>query len=206
VDWELLDANTVALEFTGFLEADEFGHDEGGKSVLAGDEHNLTAGELEAGSAESLLGVGNIRWLDSDGHKNLINADASGLDVGLTESTSHTLLESIGTSAGQHLVDTDSVPGVDTDTHVEGVLGGLCNHVLVGSNTGGLKRFRTDHFLLLGDEMNTAREVVPLRLLLATVVKTNLGIGHTTVVARLRVGLVFLVSVATSGSASHFIK
>jgi len=136
----------------------------------------------------------------------LINADASGLDVGLTESTSHTLLESIGTSAGQHLVDTDSVPGVDTDTHVEGVLGGLCNHVLVGSNTGGLKRFRTDHFLFLRDEMDTAREVVPLRLLLATVVKTNLGVGHTTVVARLRVGLVFLVSVATSGSASHFIK
>jgi len=68
VDWELLNADTVALEFTGFLEAYEFGHDEGSKSVLAGDEHNLTAGELEAGSAESLLGVDNIRWLDSDGH------------------------------------------------------------------------------------------------------------------------------------------
>jgi hypothetical protein len=54
--------------------------------------------------------------------------------------------------------------------------------------------------------MDAAREVVPLRLLLATVVKTNLGVGHTTVVARLGVGLVFLVSVATSGSASHFIK
>jgi hypothetical protein len=54
--------------------------------------------------------------------------------------------------------------------------------------------------------MHAAGEVVPLRLLLATVVQTNLGIRHTTVVARLRVGLVLLVSVATSGSASHFYK
>jgi len=44
-------------------------------------------------------------------------------------------------------------------------------------------------------------EVSPLGLLLATVVQTDLGVGHTTVVARLGVGLVLLVSVATSGSA-----
>jgi len=43
-------------------------------------------------------------------------------------------------------------------------------------------------------------EVSPLGLLLATVVQTDLGVGHTTVVARLGVGLVLLVSVATSGS------
>jgi len=44
-------------------------------------------------------------------------------------------------------------------------------------------------------------EVSPLGLLLATVVQTDLGVGHTTVVARLGVGLVLLVSVATS---AHF--
>ena len=95
---------------------------------------------------------------------------------------------------------------MDTDTHGEVVLSGLGDHVLVGSNTSGLKRFRTDHFLLFGNEMDTAWEVVPLGLLLTTVVESDLGVRHTTVVAGLGVRFVLLVSVATSGSASHFIK
>jgi len=54
--------------------------------------------------------------------------------------------------------------------------------------------------------MDTAREIIPLRLLLTTIVETDLGVWHTTVVAGLGVGLILLVSVATSGSSSHFYK
>jgi len=133
---ESLDTNTITLDLADLLESHEFGHGEGGEAVLTGDEHTLATSELEAGAAESLLSEVNVSGLGSDGHKNLIDGNASGLDVGLTESTTHTLLESISSSAGQHLVDTDSVPGVDTDSHGEGVLGGLGDHVFVGSDTG----------------------------------------------------------------------
>jgi hypothetical protein len=54
--------------------------------------------------------------------------------------------------------------------------------------------------------MDAAGEVIPLGLLLTTVVETDLGVWHTTVVARLGVRLILLVSVATSGSSSHFYK
>lgn len=96
---ESLDTNTVTFDFANLGKTDEFSHGEGGETVLTGDEHDLTTSELEAGSAESLLSVLDVLGLGSDGHKDLINGDTGGLDVGLTESTSHTLLESIGTSA-----------------------------------------------------------------------------------------------------------
>ena len=54
--------------------------------------------------------------------------------------------------------------------------------------------------------MDAAREIIPLGLLLTTIVETDLGVWHTTVVARLGVGLILLVSVATSGSSSNFYK
>merc|ERR1712071_719704 len=114
----------------------ELSHGVGRETEFTGNEDLLAAGELEAGSVHSLLSELNVLGLGADGHKDLINGDAGGLDVGLTESTSHTLLESISTSAGQHLVDADSVPGVRSDSEMEGVLGGVHNHVLVGSNTG----------------------------------------------------------------------
>jgi len=201
---EGLDTNTVTFDLAFLLKTDEVGHNVFGETVLTGDENGLTAGELETGATESLLSVSNILGLGTDGHKGGANVDTGALDVGLSESVAHTLLESIGTSAGEHLVDADSVPGVDTDTDVERFLSGLGNHVLVSGNTSGLEGFGRDHFLLLGDEMDAAREVVPLGLLLSTVIDADFGVGHTTVVAGLGVRLVLLIPVAASGSSSHF--
>lgn len=136
VDGSVLETDTVSVEETGFHLSLELSHGVGGEAELTGDEDLLTAGELEAGSVHSLLSELEVLGLGTDGHKDLIDGDTGGLDVGLTESTSHTLLESISTSAGQHLVDTDSVPGVRSDSHMEGVLSGVHNHEFVGSNTG----------------------------------------------------------------------
>ena len=202
---ESLHTNTVAFDLAFLLETDEVGHNVVGETVLTGDEDGLAAGELEAGAAESLLGVLDVLGLGTDGDEGGADVDAGALDVGLTEGMAHTLLESIGTSAGEHLVDADGVPGVHTDADVEGFLTTLGDHVLVGSNTSGLEGLRADHFLLLGDEMDAAGEIVPLGLLLTTVIEADLGVGHTTVVAGLGVRLVLLVSVATSGSSSHLI-
>jgi hypothetical protein len=166
-----LDTDAITLDLAFFLETVEIGHNVVSETELTGHEHSLATGELELGG------------LHSQGHKDGADGDTGSLDVRLSEGATHTLLESISTSAGEHLVDADGVPGVDTDSQVELILAGLGDHVLVGGDAGRLKRFRTDHFLLLGDEMDAAREFFPLGSLLATVKQTDLGVGHTTVVA-----------------------
>lgn len=60
---------------------------------------------------------------------NLADVDTGDKAVGLAEGTTHTSLKSIGTGARQHLVDTDDVVGVGTDTEVEGFLSGGLHHV-----------------------------------------------------------------------------
>jgi hypothetical protein len=132
----VLEVDTVTVKETGLHLPLEIGHNVWGEAEFTRDEHLLTAGELETGSVHGLLGVLKVRWLGSEGHKHLIDGDTGGLDVGLTEGTSHTLLESIGTSAGQHLVDADGVPWMGSHSQVETVLGGVHNHVFVGSDTG----------------------------------------------------------------------
>jgi hypothetical protein len=136
VDWELGNTNTITLNLTLCLEAVEVGHNVLGETVFLGNENDLTTGELEARSSEGLSCVFNVLGFGSNGHKNLIDTDAGSLNVRLTESTTHTLLKSIGSSAGKHFVDTDGVPWVNTYAHVEGVLTSLGDHVFVGSNTG----------------------------------------------------------------------
>ena len=178
-----LDTDAIALDLAFFLETVEIGHNVVSEAELTGHEHSLAAGELELGAFEGHFSVLHVCGLHSHGHEYGADGDAGSLDVRLTEGATHTLLESISTSAGEHLVDADGVPGVDTDSQVELILAGLGDHILVGGDTGRLKRFRTDHFLLFGDEMDAAREFFPLGSLLATVKQADLGVGHTTVVA-----------------------
>ena len=99
VDGQVLKTDTVSVEETGFHLSLELSHSVGGEAELTGDEDLLAAGELEAGSVHSLLSELNVLGSGTNGHEDLINGDTGGLDVGLTESTSHTLLESISTSA-----------------------------------------------------------------------------------------------------------
>lgn len=47
----------------------------------------------------------------------------------------------ISSSTAQHLVDTDDVEGVNTDTQVEGVLARSLGDVFVGTDAGGFESF-----------------------------------------------------------------
>lgn len=203
---EGLDADTISLDLTTSLESVEVGHNVLGETVFTGDEDLLAAWELELSSSESLLSGGNVLWFSSNGDENGANVDTSRLAESLSVSVSHTGLESISTSAGKHLVDADDVPWMDSNSNVESELTGIHLHVLVSSNTGSLKSLRGNLFLLVRNKMDAAWEFVPMRLLLSSIINTHLWVWHTTVEARFWIWFVFLVSVATRWSSSHFYK
>lgn len=133
----------------------------------------------------------------------------------------------IGTGATQHLVDADDMEGVDTDTEMERVLSTRLCHVFVCADTGSLESLGRQLLVLVRDEVSAEGEVIDAGALAAQVedadlrasalliisiwppaparstAKTNLGVGHTTVVPGLGVRLVLAVTVAASRSASH---
>ena len=66
----------------------------------------------------------------------------------------------ISSCAGQHLVDTQDVEGVDADPQMERVLAGGLRDVFVGADTGSLKCFAGELLVLIGDEVDAVRELV----------------------------------------------
>jgi len=112
-----------------------------GEAPLAGDDDLLATGEFVASTAERLLDDGGVLVLATDGEDNLANVNTSDSAVWLAPSATHTSLEPIGSSTGQHLVDTDDVEGVDTDPQMERVLAGGLGDILVGADTGSFQSF-----------------------------------------------------------------
>jgi len=110
----------------------------------------------------------------ADRQENLANVDTGDSAVGLTPGTTHTGLQSIGTSARQHLVDTDDVVRVGTDAQVEGILATRLDHVLVGANTGGFKSLGTQLLVLVGDEVDAERELIDTSTLAAEIEDSDL--------------------------------
>jgi len=98
-------------------------------------------------------------------------------------------LKSIGTSARQHLVDTDDVVWVWADAHVESFLSGNLDEVLVGGDTGGLEGLGAELLKLVGNQVDTCWELVDVGALTAQVEDTNLWVWDTTVEAGLWVWL-----------------
>lgn len=75
------------------------------------------------------------------------------------------------------------------DTQVETLLSGVLDEVLVGANTGGLEGLGAQLLILVGDEVDAEREVVDVGTLTAEIEDADLGVGDTTVEARLGVRL-----------------
>jgi hypothetical protein len=109
---------------------------------------------LVLGSPQSLEGGGAIAVPRPDGENDLANVDTRNGTVGLSKGTTHTRLQSIGTSARQHLVDTDDVVRVGTDTEMETFLSGDLDEVLVGANTGGFESLRGQLLVLVGNKVD----------------------------------------------------
>ena len=180
---EGLHVDTVTLDLALLLERDEGRVNVLGEAVFTGDENLLTAGELELGSSEGLLSVVHVLGLGSDGDQDGADADTGRFTEGLAVGVTHTGLKSISTGAGEHLVDADHMPRMNSDSDMETFLTSVVLHVLVSSNTGGFKSFGGDLFLLFGDKMDAAWIYIPVGFLLSIVVETELGVWHTTVEA-----------------------
>lgn len=69
------------------------------------------------------------RVTSADGEQDLADVDTGDEAVGLAEGTAHAGLQTIGTSARQHLVDADDVVGMGADTQVETFLSGDLDEV-----------------------------------------------------------------------------
>jgi len=173
------------------------------KAPFLRDNDLLTTGELVTGTPKSLHDDSLVLVFATYGKENLANVYAGDGAVGLAPRATHTSLQTIGTSARQHLVDTDNVERVDADTHVEGIFTRDLGDILVGANTGGLKRLGGDLFVLVGYKMAAEREFVDVGPLTAQIEDADLRVGYTTVVPRLGVWLVLAVAVAASRSAAH---
>ena len=105
-------------------------------------------------SPKSLKGGGAVGVPGADGQDDLANVHTGDSAVGLAKGTTHTRLQSIGTSARQHLVDTDDVVGVGADTEMETFLSGNLDEVLVGADTCGLESLRGQLLVLVGDKVD----------------------------------------------------
>lgn len=90
----------------------------------------MATGELELGPPESLNDGILMLVVSPDGHEGLSNVDTSHSSLWLAERTSHSGLEPISSSTGQHFVDPQNVVGMNADPDVELILGCVLHHVL----------------------------------------------------------------------------
>lgn len=109
----VLEKSALLLQLRVLLATD------GRETPVLADDDLLATGELVHGSSKSLDGGGTVGVTGSDGQKDLTNVDTGDGTLRLAPSTSHSGLQSIGTSARQHLVDTDNVEWVCSNSHVE---------------------------------------------------------------------------------------
>jgi hypothetical protein len=186
---EELDVSTVDLDTAGSLALQVLITTERGEAPVLGDNDLLATRELVLRAAESLKSQTTVRVTSADAHDDLTDVDTCDGTVGLAPGTTHTGLQSIGTSARQHLVDTDDVEGVGADTQVETFLTGDLDEVLVGTDTGSFESFGGKLFVFVGDHVDAQGEVVHGSLLTTQVEDTDLGVGNTTVEPGLRVRL-----------------
>merc|ERR1712062_949503 len=154
--------------------------------------------DLKSFSGSSLVVVS-----DSDGHQRLSNSDSSDETLGLTVSTSHTSLESISSSARQHLVDSNDVEGVDSDTDVEGILTNSLHEVLVGADSSSFKSFGRKLFQFVGDHDDVEGEEEDGRLPRSKIVDSDLGVWDTSTESGLGVRLVLAIPIASGWAATH---
>jgi hypothetical protein len=175
----------------------------------------LSSWELVLTSSEGFHWVSDAGFLNSDWEKNRADLDTSSLSVWLTPSTSHTSLETICSGTGKHLIDSESVPWVDTTSQVEVIFTDLLDQVLVDWNSASFKSFRRNLFFFIWDQVDDSLdkkfkkiflygEVINGGLLSTCIVNLNLGVRDTSVISGFWEGFTVGNSVTSSWSSAHF--
>jgi len=173
------------------------------ETPVLGNDNLLATRELVLGATEGLESVGAVRITSSDAQDDLTNVDTGNSSIGLSPSTTHTSLKSIGSGARQHLVDTDDVVWVSADTEMEGFLSGGLNHVLVGANTGSFESLGTQLFVLIGNHVDAERELVNVGSLTTKIENSDLWVRYTSVESGLWVRLILAVTITSCGTTCH---
>jgi len=204
VDTPGLHVDTVRDKLTLFFEFFIFASEHFGETPFLREHNTLLSREFILSSSEGFHGVLKVGLSGSNGVEGLSNLDTGAFLVGLTESTSHTTLQTIGTGTGQHLVDTDDVPRVHAASHMETVFSAFLDHVFVGGHTSGFHSAGGNLFFLPRDHVHGVSKFVAKGFLSTDVVGTDLGIRATTAESRFRIRFVLGVAIASSRSSSHF--
>jgi len=198
---EELHVRAINLDLAGLLLLQVIFTTERREAPVLADDNLLTTGELVLRTTKCLDSGSTMRITGADGENDLADVHAGDRAVGLAPGSTHTSLQTIGTGARQHLVDTDDVIRMSADTKVETVLSGDLDEILVGANTSRFEGLRAQLFVLVGDEMNAERELINTSALPAEIKDTDLRVRHTTVETGLWVRLVFAVAVASCRAA-----
>jgi len=173
------------------------------ESPLPAHDDLLAAREFKLGTAKGLLRMNAILVLATHGQEHLSNGHPSAHPLRLAESASHTRLEPISPGAREHLVDTEHMEGMHTDTQMERILSCVLGHVLVAGNAGRLESLTGDILLFPRHQVHTEGEFIDSLLLHAHIVNADLRVRDTPAKPRLRVGLVLNLPVASGRTATH---
>lgn len=149
-----LTVGTVRNNKAGRLELLVLRMSVGSESPVARDQDLLASGELVLATTKTLDGVLDGGSLRSHGQEDLVDLDTADQTIRLSECVTHTGLESIGSSTGQHFVDTEYVVRVNTNSQVEGVSASHLLQVFVGTDTGSFQGLARNLLLLERDQVD----------------------------------------------------
>mmetsp|Transcript_12673 Transcript_12673/g.16543 ORF Transcript_12673/g.16543 Transcript_12673/m.16543 type:complete len:206 (-) Transcript_12673:391-1008(-) len=154
-------------------------------------------------------GLNNMRLtgiLGADTDKDLSNINTGGNTNRLSVRVTHTTTQTISTGTRKHLIRTDNMVGVNTDTNVVSFLTNVLCKVLVNGNTACLESLTGNLLLLVTNQVSHKGEKINGSSLGTNVVDLNLTVGYTTAITRLDVRLVLLVAVAAEWTATHGLR
>merc|ERR550514_849060 len=163
----------------------------------------LPARDLALRPAQGLAGGVALVLTGADRQEDLADVHTGDRAVGLAPRTTHTGLETICTSARQHLVDTNDVEGVAANAKVERFLTRQADHALVRRNTRSFEGLTGHLLVLVRHHVHCQGELIHVVLLLAAVENADLRVRDATAEPRLRVRLVLAVAVTAGRTTAH---
>jgi hypothetical protein len=144
-----------------------------------------------------------VNILGSHGDQNLSNSDTGGDTDWLSVRVTHTGGETISSGARKHFIGSQHMEWVSLDADVVIILSNILDKMLIDRNTASFKRLGGDLLLLITNQVGYERKEIHSSLFGTDIKDPNLRLWDTTTVARLDVGFVLLVTVATGWTATH---